>query len=504
MFFDFRERGIIKGKIGVVTGNPPFASKLGTEGAERAYARYQTEHGELPDKQVAYLFLHESMEMLERGGVLSMLQQYNFLYNQWSIGFRRKFMERWDVREILDFISVRGLFQKGGADTKVLVVVAEAKPPLATRNILHATFRRTGRVDAEQGFDFDYYGMHGLLRKQVLNNDLIWRTNLICGGRVLALVNRLRKFESLGQYAKKQGWEDGEGFIFGNESDSRPADHVIGKRLLPEEALTEAGIDKSRLTKAPKRGYQWPRRKEIYTPPILLMRENMDLDHDLWTESYLTYASQIFGFGLPEEHTDLAKTLSKRLRESKRILRAFVAASSMRLFCQRSTAISGADVLGLPLLPRDFTLPAHESILVEDIVDYYRDLIRLGEDSAAMKKSGLPALPEFNDVFIDRINAVYKENKLRALTPQTWPGIVCQPYIFGKGEANWSGADELKDKLNKLLKEQRGNINITRIARLYDGAGIYLLKPNRLRYWLRSVALRDADETLADLVEQGF
>ena len=70
---------------------------------------------------------------------------------------------------------------------------------------------------------------------------------------------------------------------------------------------------------------------------------------------------------------------------------------------------------------------------------------------------------------------------------------------------NWNGAEELKDKLNNLLKEKKGNINITRIARLYDGnTGIYLLKPDRLRYWLRSIALRDADETLADLVEQGF
>ena len=143
--------------------------------------------------------------------------------------------------------------------------------------------------------------------------------------------------------------------------------------------------------------------------------------------------------------------------------------------------------------------------LVDDILDYYRNLIRLGEDSDAMKKPGSPALPDFNEVFTARINAVYKKNKLHALAPQAWPGVVCQPYIFGKGNVEWNGAEELKDKLNNLLKEKKGNINITRIARLYDGnTGIYLLKPDRLRYWLRSIALRDADETLADLVEQGF
>jgi len=70
---------------------------------------------------------------------------------------------------------------------------------------------------------------------------------------------------------------------------------------------------------------------------------------------------------------------------------------------------------------------------------------------------------------------------------------------------NWSEADELEEKLDALLREKRGGgLSVTRIARLYDGACIFLLKPDRLRYWLRSIALRDADETLADLAEQGF
>lgn len=83
--------------------------------------------------------------------------------------------------------------------------------------------------------------------------------------------------------------------------------------------------------------------------------------------------------------------------------------------------------------------------------------------------------------------------------------MICHLYVFGKGKVDWNGADELKGRLDSLLKEKHGGGgNITRIARLYDGACIYLLKPDRLRYWLRSIALRDADETLADLAEQGF
>jgi hypothetical protein len=70
---------------------------------------------------------------------------------------------------------------------------------------------------------------------------------------------------------------------------------------------------------------------------------------------------------------------------------------------------------------------------------------------------------------------------------------------------DWSGDDGLKGKLDILLHEQKGTtLHVTRIARIYDGNFVFLLKPDRLRYWLRSVALRDADETLSDLRAQGF
>jgi len=148
-FFEAKEQTLIKERVGVVVGNPPFASSLTTPGAKRSCKAYEKSHGPLPDKQLAYLFLHEAMGMVAEGGVLSMLQQYSFLYNQRSLDFRRNFIVRWDVREILDFISIRGLFQKGGADTKVIVVVAVAAPAGGDRKILHATFRRSGRADAQ-------------------------------------------------------------------------------------------------------------------------------------------------------------------------------------------------------------------------------------------------------------------------------------------------------------------------------------------------------------------
>lgn len=505
-FFEARENQTVKAKVGVVVGNPPFASKLGTPGAQRAYDRYQKEHGELPDKQVAYLFLHESMEMLEPGGVLSMIQQYNFLYNQQSLKFRQRFIEKWDVREVLDFISVRGLFQKGSADTKIIVVVAEAQTPPEDRQILHATFRRSGRTDAEQGFDIDYYDMHWLTRELVLKSDAVWRCDLLGGGRALAFAERLKKMRTLRQYAEAMKWDHGEGWIEAKTGKRSPADHITGHPTLPSNGITQDGIDESRIRTETATLFKSAYTIKRFTPPMVLVHEQMDLHHAVWDGHYLTYQNQVVGFCGPKSDADKLAEIGRFLDANIDELRAFVAATSVKLFTQHATTLSGFDITSLPY-PASGTLniPAHEQLIVADIVDYYRDLVRLGEDSKAMKEPGVPALPAFNDVFTNRINGVYKKNKLRMLPAHAWPGVICQPYIFGKGEVDWTGADELKSKVDSLLREQRGaGINITRIARIYDGACIYMLKPDRLRYWLRSVALRDADETLADLAAQGF
>jgi hypothetical protein len=502
-FFEARECGTVEERVGVIVGNPPFKSSVRPGGERRAYDRYQEKHGALPDKQLAYLFLHESMEMLAPGGVLSMLQQYNFLYNQKSLDFRREFIERWEVREILDFISVRGLFQKGGSDTKVIAVIAEATQPPSNRQILHATFRRSGRAKAEQGFDIDYYDMHWLPRDLVLKNDLSWRTDLVGGGRVLPFVDRLKKFRALGKWVAEQKWMAGPGFFFGSQGKPRSGQFLWGKPCLSEEALGPKGIVNKAFSPVPERPIERPRSPELYQAPLLLIRLQMDLHHDVWAKHFLAFQCEVFGIaGRFEE----IKAAADWLKDSKQALRAFIAATSSRLFIRKATSCAAEDIRLIPY-PADehLNLSCHEQVLVTDIVDYYRDLIRLGEDSEAMKKPGVPALPAFNDTFTERINAVYRKTKLRALPHYVWRGVICQPYVFGEGKVEWAGADELEGKLDALLREKRGaGLNVTRIARLYDGGCIYLLKPDRLRYWLRSIALRDADETLADLWEQGF
>ena len=71
---------------------------------------------------------------------------------------------------------------------------------------------------------------------------------------------------------------------------------------------------------------------------------------------------------------------------------------------------------------------------------------------------------------------------------------------------------ERLESLNKLYLErgsiEDGGIFYQRVARIYDSVDlngvkiptIYLIKPDKIRYWTRSMALRDADEVAADIM----
>jgi hypothetical protein len=505
-FFAAKQSSVIQSPVGVVVGNPPFASTMTTDAAETSKKAYEKVHGPLADQQLAYLFLNDAMELLAEGGILAMVEPAGFLYNHHAAAFRKTFFERWRTRELLDFVSVRGMFKKGGADPIVVVVVAEAQQPKSDDRLLHAVFRRNGRATAEQGFDIDYYDLHWIRAGETGTGQDIWRANLLGGPRVRDFIERLRNYPTLRDFADEHQWDYGEGFFGGQKNASSKVDHLIGKPLLPTDAITKDGIVVSRIQPMPEAPVKDPKNERRFTSPRLLIKEQQNLYHGLWTDSYLVYKNEIVGIGAPVGQLDLLRRLNAWLDRESVVLQAYVAGISSRMFTQRATAIFNNDIMALPYpTDEDLDLSDNERIIAADIVDFQRDYVRLGAGADVMKKVRETSLDEFDDIFKGQINAIYRRKPLTSIGHYRWAGAICKAYSFGNGKVDWSDAGSLHDKLDALIKEKRGTgLTITRVTRLYDKEFVFLLKPDRHRFWMRSTALRDADDVLADLRAQGF
>ena len=125
-------------------------------------------------------------------------------------------------------------------------------------------------------------------------------------------------------------------------------------------------------------------------------------------------------------------------------------------------------------------------------------MIRDPQNSTVLEEASEELLRSFADIYVQQVNLLYPG--LRPLPPQRWLGFICQPFGFDNAEVDWSGSSGLQNRLHDMINTQHSvGLHLQRIVRLYDSPFIFMLKPDVQRFWLPSVALWDADETLADL-----
>jgi hypothetical protein len=172
----------------------------------------------------------------------------------------------------------------------------------------------------------------------------------------------------------------------------------------------------------------------------------------------------------------------------------------------RATAILKKDIESLPY-PEDETeleLTETEQILVDDVLDYMLDFRRNGEKSVGEKPVNDYQLQQFSEIYCKVLNSVYKE--FQPYDPLQTNSFICFPFYYkDKPQIMTGSMDELENDLYELIQNNTStNSRIVRMLRVYENNTIYLIKPKQTRYWLRSVAIRDADDTFADLVVQGY
>ena len=98
---------------------------------------------------------------------------------------------------------------------------------------------------------------------------------------------------TLESFVHERGWDYGEGFIVGNRKD--PSNFLKDKPFLPTKALTVDGIDESQIGTVKESRFEAERREELYTPPIVLIKELQSLPAAFWDKGFLAYGHEIVG-----------------------------------------------------------------------------------------------------------------------------------------------------------------------------------------------------------------
>lgn len=503
-FFEYVEGQTAR--FDVVLGNPPFQSVL-TAAGKRLNKSASAVRGKVPDNQAAYLVAEQVMNLLQNGGRMCLIQPSSVLYNEKVASFRKRFFSRYLVESVLDFSSVRGLFDK--ADTKIVTLVCQNKSPTQQNRVNHLTFRRTVSVQEEIGFELDHYDRHVISQKQAIELPFTWKINLLGGGRLHSIVARLKDMGKLGDFISHQvahkSWDYGEGFIAAKSGRRTKEPWLTGQKLLPSTALTDSGLDRSKITTVKDTHFRSAYTIERYSSPLVLIRANEGLQSAFWNEGIIAYKDKLIGIHAPATDKNSLSKFYRELTNLRNVHKAFALLESTQLLVGRATALLKRDLDNLPWpnTGESWDLSAWEDVLFEELLTYMADYIRLGQKSKLLRETATnDQLSKYTSMYCQMLRGIHPN--VQAGTAQRFQGLICQSIFFGD-RPDFSLQTGCSEDLRKLIYVQRGApLRTVRVLRFYQGNTILIVKPDRLRYWIQSTAIRDADESLVELQKQGF
>jgi N-6 DNA Methylase len=532
-FFDWYFENTTK-RFDLVIGNPPFIEYGSKELTVNNLIPKLKLREPVPNNQSSLLFTILSMNLVSKdSGLLAfILPSGPLLYNnsQKPINFRKWLFSEYNIPQIIDFTYLSNVLFKNKGNEKNVAVSAfflENKAP-DNNPISHITVKKLKSAKERQYFEIDHYDFHKVSKTDALENPFVWKANLLGGGRLTPFINRLNKFQTLKQFLNKRkdrGWSYGDGFIKGKDdklltkSDFEKkkggyseAPFLTGLEYVEPEDFSENGIVKTQKIKS--KYFQWPRNKMIFEPPLLLIKKNIgdETIPTFYTEQALGYKNEIIGIHCSYKDNDILKKISKRF-ENKPFYRFYILTTSSRSGISRSTKTTlQKDILSIPFPEneKDIELTEFEDILVKDTLNYSLEFLGKDTNVKSLYHASDGELDDFGKVFCKVLNSLYKtetdqynfENIYRT------ESFICTVFQYGKGKSKPSiltPSDHFEEHLAKLVYNKIGkSYRINRVVKIYDGDSIYLLKPKDLRYWLKSIALRDADETIADLYKAGY
>ncbi|MFM9951473.1 MAG: class I SAM-dependent DNA methyltransferase [Saprospiraceae bacterium] len=520
-FFNWQKENQNKVAFDLVIGNPPFKQ------AHKDLPDWQHISGEkIPQKQIALYFLSAGMNMVKPGGLLCLiLKSSSFLYTTSGIKFRTWFLENHKVHQVIDFTLLsRNNVLWSGTEPDVIALFASKDLPDIDAKILHVVVKRTLVTHLRRRFEIDTYDFHWVPYSAALEDDFVWKCNLLEGGRLYGMIKHLKRLPTLRQFVVSNNWAYSVGYRTSTDT-KKPKSPIINRRpSVPTEWLTETGIEKNDFIPEISEHFHHTGDERIYDAPHILIKSNAGnkkyIPMQYFSDLDITFKEKIIGISAPKNQESKILNVFQRLKKYNDLYRTFLFSSSPECLVYMNTVVQAKDIYSLPFpknLNEEINLSKSNKVIQNDVLNYYQEFIRRPESGKAFApittKKFQTHLTRFGTLFCESLNTIYAKGDLRFRQAETgylhdtdfiysifWydnkPEMIIPKY--GE-ETSELGVEAFRE----LLTLDRGYVHFQRILKIYKKDFVCFIKPNQLRYWLDSIALRDADGVLADLVTHG-
>ncbi|MBU4373248.1 MAG: SAM-dependent methyltransferase [Euryarchaeota archaeon] len=438
-------------------------------------------------------------------------------------------------------------------------------PEQSKSNLLYCTPKPTRIDNALPGITIDASEFKFLPIDKCITSDKIWKVAMWGTQRDLEIIEKFQKYGNLAQHfgscKSKLPWKGARGFQTSpspdkNKNKSNP--QLSNMPFIDAKDITRFWVNPDKITKVKPNTFVAFGCMETYFGPHILIKEGQSNKRfcAAFTEYDCAFRSTITGVSGRSEESTLMKAITAYLNCSFSSYFLFMTASTWGIERER---VYHTEVFQLPDLPFHFTkeqldklaskvdtigklmadglpdtdtyvrkiedeidqiiydfldLSESERFLIEDVLQYSLDFFQEGENSKACDIVDTEDLDIYAKTFCAAINSILQFGDSGA-TAIVYNGDVPLRLVsirFSKDKKGETvtisdSTDELKAALENLDRQipqkYSESIYVRRNVKFYDKDTLHVIKPDEKRFWTRSMALRDADETLAEGLNRG-
>lgn len=510
---DFFECKSIENKrFDLVIGNPPFV-----RGAISNYSNVwelENKKVKIPQGQIALKFLSESFGFLKDKGLACLIiKSSGLLYNSTSNDYKKALFSNFNTVQILDFTALarnKSLWDNGADVASAAIFIKNEKPDFS-KNILHLTFRRTRATKERIVFEIDNYDLHFVNRQTAINNEFIWKNNLLGGGRIKNLVEKAQELPILKDVLKENNCVVGEGFIIGNNGHLSP-DFIYKIKSLPSNAISEDGINYSILQELDKQiNFVKVPNEAVFTAPNVVIWENIGKKKlpVFYNDISFSFKHRLIGISSIDNNIQFLKSLTHSFQKHSDFYRFYFLATSSETLINRNNTFLLKDLKNLPFINNEISFSEFDLKTISDCLEYQQDFFIHGEKSKALQTI---KQNKFNSVisnygieFSRALNTIYENNERKfrlSDVVQLENSLIATIFKYDSENIEPKFVKDLSElNIDGLTNNEiSAHLSVNRIVKLYPQKDtIVFIKPNQYRYWLSLIAYRDADKCFSDL-----
>jgi hypothetical protein len=543
----------------LIIGNAPWGKDTITDAARRWGKQYEWPP---VNEGVGTLFLPKALMLTKKGGRVRMIQPAgSLLFNSipTALAFRNKLLKTFAIEEIINLSALRFVLFTTAISPACIITIRPTPPSGLPIQYISPKSQQ----NSEDGYRIvvDPNDVHQLLPSEAIAEPSIWCSMMWGGGRDVALIQRLSKRTNFKKLREKGAAHIRRGVSWGDRKGNQSS--IVGLRMLNDAAMDSSFLTLKAsslpINSDPHAHSCDSTDMDAFELPQMLIKHSWSQQTGRFKAVVVSSDQKTGPVFCTRSYTSIhVKSESKHwldvacLVYNSRLPVYYLLLTSGRFASYRPEPTE-AELLSVPLpeplhirleglgdlamidaqVEKMLELKPTEQALVDDMFDVTlrdfkgddgspgRQSTRLLSDS---KPDGDRIMTAYCTCFMQILSTGFAERVLpratifREQSAEPLPlrvvafhfdNIEAEPVSFEAIES--VGLLELLSKLNEVFLtksgKDSGGIFYQRIVHVYSPMKIgnrivptvYLIKPDQVRYWTRSAAMRDADQVASDM-----